>query len=155
MTSAKIGTVNCKGPQCRIADTSLFYDSFIDVEIVPGAYEIFELRNESGDVVGAAIRLVNSEYDALSKAGQISFDFAQFGFFDQPQSAEVFDRCVDMNEYYDQLNHSSAFFLIAMEDQCTIPAFRCESGAGDVECELSDGLCVGVRVIYVNDEEDE
>lgn len=140
------------GTTLRVCDTSMYFDSGLDLEVPSGLYLISELIDETGEPVGVELR--NSEGDCCCElAGEVTFSFGQFGLFDKRQTDHCFGKIHEMNDYYSQLQSDAPRGKIYLPEGVEVPFFRCAEGAAVVFKLLREGSIIGVFIRFGYDDE--
>lgn len=148
--------VQLRGNVLRISDTSLYFDSGIEVELPSGEYGITEVADESGEPLGLDVR-ARGEFDQVETVGEILFSFGQFGLFDKSEVDRCFDQMDDMDQYFVQLQSEDQRGSIELPNGVQVPFFRCAEGAAMISRLLQRNKPVGVQIRYghLDDVEDD
>ncbi len=136
-----------KGDVLRICDTSLYFDSGIELMLHPGSYRIEEIVDELGESQGLNVAS-DGPIDGSEFVDEITFPFGQFGFFDKMRVDECFAKMPEMEVYFSQLQSESPYGVVSLSGDVLVPFFRCAEGAAVVSRLLVDNRVVGFSMRY-------
>ncbi|CAD74569.1 MAG TPA: hypothetical protein DDX19_12910 [Rhodopirellula baltica] len=136
-----------RGSVLRVCDTSMYFDSGLDIEMPPGEYSIAAIFDGSGEPIGMEAKQSNRE-STRELVGEVTFAYGQFGLFDKQQTDRCFEMMPDMEKYCSQLQNDLQHGHIKLNDDVQVPYFRCAEGAAVVYRLLQQEKTTGILIQF-------
>lgn len=136
-----------RGSVLRVCDTSMYFDSGLDIEMPPGEYSIAAIFDEAGEPIGFEAKQSNQEC-TREPVGEVTFAFGQIGMFDKHQADRCFEMMPDMEMFFSQLQNDLQYGCIELNDVVQVPYFRCAEGAAVVYRLLDKEKAIGILLEF-------